>query len=69
MTISTFGRLIGEFKEDELNGCGRFEYFNSNMIYTGDVRNHKKEGYGTKDEGSRRYIGQWKDDQRHGYGV
>ncbi len=38
-------QLLGQFKEDKMNGKGTFYYADGNK-YTGDMVNDKKEGQG-----------------------
>ncbi|KAL5489459.1 hypothetical protein EMCRGX_G018552 [Ephydatia muelleri] len=64
-------KYTGEFKNGEMDGQGELK-FTSGDIYTGNLVNNKRSGYGRLEEVTKhgsRYCGAWENDARHGYGV
>ena len=60
---------VGEFKNDEIDGYGKFTYYSTGDTYEGEVHNAQKVGYGKYSyyEGTV-YEGNYENDMPNGYG-
>ena len=61
--------LVGNFKNELLDGFGKV-YMNEWLTYEGEWVNGRAQGQGIGiDAFGNKYLGRFKDDMKHGYGV
>ena len=60
---------MGSFDDDKIEGLGKFTNLHGSVIYSGEVANGLKHGFGTLSEpGGDWYVGNFNNDYKHGDG-
>ena len=69
VTYHSGNRSIGTANNGLLHGFVRDETQNGNLLYQGEYKNDKKDGYGIEIVGDQTYKGYFQDGERHGEGT